>query len=212
MKILSLLMMTFSVGLISCNSQTRINECSKSFTKKAMGIMDSTYFLQTKADTNRYLYSINLLDSAIHCDSSNYFAFWKKSELLFNLKKYNESLTTVKNYTKYHKENLNFQLREAYLYDKIKDTASAYSMYQKVLALIEEELHKRPDNIKMMTLKYYLLFLLNDKDIANYKRELKLKLPENDFNFIINLEKDKGKFIDYQLSGGELEEVNILKH
>lgn len=190
--------------LSSCCAQSLkdVNVHSKTYTKKAMDLMDTIYFLETTKDTLEYRQAILYLDSAIYLDSSNYYAVWKKSEFLCVLKQYDDALFTISSYCNAHKENMDFLLREAYLFEKLGNSESANRNFIAVLNNINLNLEKKA-NKKLMMNKIMILILLEDKTAKSYFDSIKREyLNEEDISIFDRYLNNfsKSDFIDYQLT------------
>ena len=191
--------------LSSCHVQSLkgVNNESKAYTKEGMDLLETVYVLRSHKDTLKYQQAIACFDSAIYSDSTNYFAYWKKSELLCELKQYNNARLTISIYSKTHKDNLDFLLREAYLYEKGGELKLAKNNYTIILDKINHNLEKGA-NKKLMIKKLFLLTLLENSSAKGYLNVIKSQYPNdeevnNANEFLSNFSRTE--FINYQLTG-----------
>jgi tetratricopeptide (TPR) repeat protein len=177
-----------------------------------MDLLETVYVLRKASDTIKTNQAIEYLDSAIYFDSTNYFAYWKKSELLCQLKHYETALSVISSYSNKHRDNMDFLLREAYLYEKTGDTISSNKNYKLILDKINTKLGK-VKNKKLMIEKLFLLVLLKEKEARTFLDFMRKEYPEDKEIMDLNEYIDKfnrAQFINYQLTG-ENEDISVGK-
>ena len=92
------------------------------------------------------------------------------------------------------------------------DSLSAFNKYKYILKASEDYLLKETQNKKLMMVKYFMLLLLKDNSAGNYLSKLKNQFPQDKEieNLAISSKNfNKSQFLDYQLSGGESEDIQI---